>query len=751
MYGLGVLRRSRSRVHTRTFVVSPIRGGGKSSLLEHRAETYLKHGHTVLDFFGSRDGEGLAWVRNPLVDGVHNGEKKILLIHSDNMAVDCSYPTLPISQLSHKHIRKYDVIVSASPLHRGMSDEYSNVNIITDLIYERGSMGFTKLVVGIVREASNLYYCYDAVSETLTENGWKLFKDVVLGERVATRDLNGFIEYQYPSEKQVFDYEGNMIQIGGTRNGRYDLCVTPNHDHFVRASSHYFGKPKYRPREVGFVSANKIMEWVETHPNSKNEAQTAFELIRTSKWRGTDISEIYIPPTYHNNKGITIEIDTYLELLAWYLSDGNVSQIHDTSKGADTVKITKSDIVNPSDVADISNTLTKLGLNYNYYSNGIKFIINSAPLARHFKPLGYSYQKYIPYEVKNLPAPRLRRLIKTLCKGDGSTYRDTPFLGCYYSTSKRLADDVQEVAIKAGYNANMGIIDNRNTDMFIKGRKITSKRLLYEITISQGKDIYIRKEMVKRVPYKGKIYDLTVPKYHTLLIRRNGRVCWSGNSRLRVDRNQNTAKAYMIYLIREARHMGFALELDTLKYTSIDIDIRILCDYTYFKGQGYLGFPDDLTFLYRYFKPDFVRDMKPSQFIILSKKGSIGVGWFPEVKWHKQERENILANLGIKVESIEGMQPSYDMNRYKTVSDKEHVTIIESVASKTVRKRHGIDSEKKSQRAMAKELGRSPSTMTTQVAKHNDEVHRIGYCIQCRRAGGILYQSYTQENPRLAT
>ena len=34
------------------FVCSPVRGAGKSSFLESRAESYLRNGHTVIDFFG---------------------------------------------------------------------------------------------------------------------------------------------------------------------------------------------------------------------------------------------------------------------------------------------------------------------------------------------------------------------------------------------------------------------------------------------------------------------------------------------------------------------------------------------------------------------------------------------------------------------------------------------------------------------------------------------------------------------------
>ena len=45
-------------------------------------------------------------------------------------------------------------------------------------------------------------------------------------------------------------------------------------------------------------------------------------------------------------------------------------------------------------------------------------------------------------------------------------------------------------------------------------------------------------------------------------------------ARLRISPNQLAAKAEFTYLIREARHCGLSLGLGTLKYTSVDIDIR---------------------------------------------------------------------------------------------------------------------------------------------------------------------------------
>ena len=42
-----------------------MRGSGKSTFLESVGEGFLRAGNGVLDLFGSRDGESLAWLRCP--------------------------------------------------------------------------------------------------------------------------------------------------------------------------------------------------------------------------------------------------------------------------------------------------------------------------------------------------------------------------------------------------------------------------------------------------------------------------------------------------------------------------------------------------------------------------------------------------------------------------------------------------------------------------------------------------------------
>jgi hypothetical protein len=120
-------------------------------------------------------------------------------------------------------------------------------------------------------------------------------------------------------------------------------------------------------------------------------------------------------------------------------------------------------------------------------------------------------------------------------------------------------------------------------------------------------------------------------------------------SRMKLRENQLAAKTEAIYLLRESRHHGLILGLDTQKFTAIDSDIRNLLDYLVIKAHGYLSLPRDLWFIYRYIKPEWIQLMKPQHFIILSRRGSIGVGEFSMPYWHKRPKENLLRLLDIEV------------------------------------------------------------------------------------------------------
>ena len=169
--------------------------------------------------------------------------------------------------------------------------------------------------------------------------------------------------------------------------------------------------------------------------------------------------------------------------------------------------------------------------------------------------------------------------------------------------------------------------------------------------------------------------------------------------------------------------MGCTLALDTLKYTSVDSDIRATIDYLVFKAQGVQGLPKDLYWIYKFIDPNRLRRLKPNQFVIMTRSGCLGIGVFPDLSWHKREREHILKVLGIEVKYGEEIKYSQDRGSFSTLGDHQHSEIIELYIQ-------GLSMNK-----IGDQLGISSATPHRHIKRHNREVQESGECSSCRNIG----------------
>jgi hypothetical protein len=140
------------------------------------------------------------------------------------------------------------------------------------------------------------------------------------------------------------------------------------------------------------------------------------------------------------------------------------------------------------------------------------------------------------------------------------------------------------------------------------------------------------------------------------------------------------------------------------------------------KAQEVQGLAEDLNWLYSYFNPSTIRNMKPQNFFIITRKGALGLGEFPFHEWHKAEKENILKAVGIKVEYGEELNEGEYRGTFRTVSDSEHAEIMRLYIEE------GLSYEK-----IAKQLNRSSRTPLLHIQRHNRNVERNGFCPSCRR------------------
>jgi len=101
-------------------------------------------------------------------------------------------------------------------------------------------------------------------------------------------------------------------------------------------------------------------------------------------------------------------------------------------------------------------------------------------------------------------------------KNANKTYHYTT--NSYCTSSKKLMNDFCEIAIKSGYGITVSKKKKENYD------------IIYSIHILKSKNFKFNNKNLKRVKdFKDYVYCISVPN-QLLLVKRNGKTCWCGNS-----------------------------------------------------------------------------------------------------------------------------------------------------------------------------------------------------------------------------
>jgi phosphoribosylamine-glycine ligase/intein/homing endonuclease len=357
--------------------------------------------------------------------------------------------------------------------------------------------------------------CYDGETEVLTKNGWKLFKDTQVGEKVVTLNPNTHvIEYQKATAKIEKNYKGEMYHFG---NQALDLLVTPNHWMFLNP----------RKEKDIFIQA-------------KNVTKHGYKIYRTGIWKGRD-EPCFILPGYieqhqlgRHKKNLSIEhkakkmkMEDWLRFLGLYIAEGSIG-----GRGCHT-NIAQS--LSSPKWKEIIEILKKMPFKFSIGKEK-DFQISSTQLTRYIESLklGKSYQKFIPERFKELNSFYLNALLEGYMLGDGN-YNKRSKQGSCVTTSKRLADDIQEILLKTGKLGNICFGEKKNTIMKIKGKTYKRNHNQYLIGFREQRiNTWINGRQIGQQDYDGKVYCLSVPN-RTLFVRRNGKPAFCGNSRIGYD------------------------------------------------------------------------------------------------------------------------------------------------------------------------------------------------------------------------
>ena len=357
--------------------------------------------------------------------------------------------------------------------------------------------------------------CFDAETEILTRSGWKRYFELVEGEETlainpSTRDL----EWKRIGGLIVKDYSGKMVHFGakGKRHAGLDALVTPDHNLLIETSG-----------KMRFAKARKIPIH-ETH------------VVRTGRFVGKQIETVEIPSYVEQHhlgrhgtvmeilhESILVPAQAFMKFLGVYLAEGSVDGHHHIVSLSQSNENRKREL--------IENVLLETGLKYTVQKKGT-FQISSTQLVKFLDQLGLSQveaqDKFIPSQFKDASTELLEALWYGYSLGDDNTHKRTGQQSAG-TTSARLAGDLQELLIKCGKLSNIRIGEQKGT-ISIGG--YLRKNDLYILSVRTKKlDYSLDKRVISTESYSGKVWDVEVEDFHTMLVRRHGKPFFSGNCR----------------------------------------------------------------------------------------------------------------------------------------------------------------------------------------------------------------------------
>lgn len=354
----------------------------------------------------------------------------------------------------------------------------------------------------------------------LTLNGWKTAYELSMNDYIATLK-DGKLVYEKPIDIMIYeDYEGSMYYI---KNQAIDLAVTGNHRMWV---SRVYGRKRiWQP--YGFARADEI---VGKHLKYKKDAI----------WEKEDYQFILPGVVKFHTPTVNIKLEDRVVNMNDFLMFFGIWYAEGWASGTDT-KGCVNIAVNKQRVKDaIYPALNNLGYKFSV-SEGDKLRLYDYQLYRYMKPLSVGApNKELPEWVFELSKEQTRVLIRGMLLGDGSSSKNT---GCefYYTSSVKLADQFQQLCLHAGW-AGMISTHSKAGENIVKidGREVSSNYDLLRIsvitkrlnpTVNHGheEDKGVMEEKFVENE-KCPVFCLQVPS-EVFYIRRNGKACWTGNSR----------------------------------------------------------------------------------------------------------------------------------------------------------------------------------------------------------------------------
>lgn len=347
--------------------------------------------------------------------------------------------------------------------------------------------------------------CFTDDAEILTKNGWKRFQDLDKeNDVVATRSPSGKLEWQKPTYFHEKRYRGPLVKF---KSRTLDLLVTPNH----RMLFSHTGEDKLRIK-----TAKELV------------GQSKKSLPVTARWGGE------MPGEKDNPGGMGVM--DWSAFIGLFLAEGS------TAKADNSKQVWISQKRDSRHWDKIDSLLSRTPWKWKYYESNQAWGTWNQNLHGYLVELGGSTTKYVPQWLKDAP-PRYQAVAwRWYVYGDGnaeSTKEDVSAAAsgnCLvlrghrtrhraYTSSKRMADDWQEILLKIGRSASVS--EQQMKTVWLKDHYVVPSGPGYIIGERKSKTLTVA--ATPGPDYDGMIYCVSVPN-EIIYVRRNGKPVWTGNT-----------------------------------------------------------------------------------------------------------------------------------------------------------------------------------------------------------------------------
>lgn len=345
------------------------------------------------------------------------------------------------------------------------------------------------------------YNCYSKDTEVMTDTGFKLIKDVKVGEKIASVNPHTR-EWEWTECTNTVKKKVDVIT--NIETNIFDLSVSIDHTFF-------YYKKKYDGKKIIPDSEYPVFTTGVDNLSKKNT-----QFIASAKW-------------YGKCKEITagIPTDIFCKFIGYYLSDGNIDK-----RTNNCIHISQCN----------NDKMFKELEPYLHIRQGKeKLFIYNETLFNIVEPLGHAHDKYIPDIIKEMPADKIRIFLNAFASCDGTPQKENvkgfynkknlTQYNQYFTTSPQLMADLVECIYKTSMSCSVYTRKQAGQQIEFKNGDYKLNYDLYIINEMKTLNRRLETAKINTVPYNDFVYDIEVKKNHTILIKKGKSIHWNSNCR----------------------------------------------------------------------------------------------------------------------------------------------------------------------------------------------------------------------------